>query len=426
MAIEMNIPDSKLPRIVIIGGGFGGLKLAMSINSNFAQIVLIDKNSFHTFQPLMYQVATAGLEPDSIAYPIRKVFRNKPNFFFRLANVDRINVASKMIHTDIGLLKFEYLVIATGAVTNYFGNNGLEEHCIPMKGLTEALDIRSHILQNFENALNTDDENEREALLNFVIVGAGPTGVELAGSFAELRKHVLAKDYPDLNITRMKIHIVEATPRVLIAMSEQSSAKAEKALEKMGIILHLKTVVKSYDGLNLDAGDLQLKTRTLIWAAGVKGAPVDGLAPETIVGNRILVNEFNQVNGFENVFALGDVALQKSETRPKGYPMLGSVAQQQGKKLGRNLNLLLKAQKMKPFVYKDLGTMATIGRNSAVVDLSFCKFSGFFAWLVWMFVHLMLLVSFRNRVVVLVNWTWSYFSYDKGVRLIIPKFKKKS
>ena len=421
----MNIPKTKYPRIVIIGGGFGGLKLALSINSKIAQIVLLDKNSYHTFQPLMYQVATAGLEADSIAYPIRKVFRNKDNFFFRLAQVQRIDVSSKMVFTDIGQLEYDYLVIATGAVTNYFGNADLEENCIPMKSLTEALNIRSHILQNLEKALNSTDENEREALLNIVIVGGGPTGVELAGAIAELRKYILAKDYPDLNVTRMKIHIVEGSPRILNAMSDQSSIEGEKALLKMGIILHLNTHVKSYDGLNLDAGSLQLKTYTLIWAAGVKGAPVDGLPPDTIVGNRILVNEYNQVNGQTNVFAIGDVALQKTNAFPKGFPMLGSIAQQQGQVLGKNLNLLLSNKKMLPFVYKDRGTMATIGRNAAVVDLKFWKFSGLFAWIVWMFIHLMLLVSFRNRVVVFINWVWSYFSYDKGTRLIIPKFKKK-
>jgi NADH dehydrogenase len=421
----MNIPKEKVPRIVIIGGGFGGLKLALSINSKKSQIVLLDKNSYHTFQPLLYQVATAGLEADSIAYPIRKVFRNKKNFYFRLGNVERVDIATKTIHTDIGQLEYDYLIIATGSVTNFFGNSNLEENCISMKSLTEAMDIRSHILQNLEKALNTTDENEREALLNIVIVGGGPSGVELAGSIAELRKYILAKDYPDLNISRMKIHIVEGSPRVLNVMSDNSSSQAEKALLKMGIILHLNVQVKSYDGLHLDAGSLHLKTYTMIWAAGVKGAPIAGLLPDTIIGNRILVNEFNQVNGLDNVFAIGDVALQKTNEYPKGYPMLGSIAQQQGQTLGKNLHQLLNNAKMKPFIYKDRGTMATIGRNAAVVDLTFWKFSGLFAWFVWMFVHLMLLVSFRNRVVVFINWVWSYISYDKGTRLILPKFKKK-
>ena len=421
----MNIPKEKVPRIVIIGGGFGGLKLALSINSKKLQVVLLDKNSYHTFQPLLYQVATAGLEADSIAYPIRKVFRNKPNFFFRLANVERVDIPTKTIHTDIGQLEYDYLIIATGSVTNFFGNSTLEENCISMKSLTEALDIRSHILQNLEKALNATDENEREALLNIVIVGGGPTGVELAGSIAELRKYILAKDYPDLNVSRMKIHIVEGSPRVLNVMSDNSSIQAEKSLLKMGIILHLNLHVKSYDGLNLDADTLKLKTNTVIWAAGVKGAPIAGLLPDTIVGNRILVNEFNQVNGLDNVFAIGDVALQKATDYPKGFPMLGSIAQQQGQALGKNLLRLLSNKKMEPFVYNDRGTMATIGRNAAVVDLAFWKFSGLFAWVVWMFVHLMLLVSFRNRAVVFINWVWSYFSYDKGTRLILPKFKKK-
>lgn len=420
----MNIPNSSLPRVVIIGGGFGGLKLASSINSKLAQVILVDKNSYHTFQPLMYQVATAGLEADSIAYPIRKVFRNKPNFHFRLAFISQIKLSTKTISSDIGDLTFDYLVIATGAVTNYFGNETLERHGIPMKSLTEALDVRSNVLDNFEKALNTTNIEEKKAFLNIVIVGAGPTGVELAGSFAELRKYILKKDYPDLDVSLMKIHIVEASPRVLNAMSENSTKKAEEALLKMDIILHKNTTVKSYNGLHLDAGELQLDTHTLIWAAGVKGAPVAGLPSELIVGNRIQVNEYNQVLEFENIFAIGDVALQKNDKHPKGYPMLASVAQQQGFALGKNLNLILNKRKMKPFTYKNRGTMATIGRNSAVVDLNYWKFSGFFAWLVWMFIHLMLLVSFRNRVIVFANWTWSYFSFDKGIRLILPKFKK--
>ncbi|MFI5203496.1 MAG: NAD(P)/FAD-dependent oxidoreductase [Flavobacteriales bacterium] len=420
----MNIPATNLPRIVILGGGFAGLKLALSIKSKLAQVVLIDKNNYHTFQPLMYQVATAGLEPDSIAYPIRKVFRNKRNFYFRWATVTSIDVVNKQIDTSIGKIGYDYLVIATGAVTNYFGNKSLEENSVPMKSLTEALDIRSMVLQNFEQALNVTDENERKALLNVVIAGAGPTGVELAGAFAELRRHILAKDYPDLDISKMQIHLIEAAPRVLAAMSNNASVKAEKSLLGMGIVIHKNVRVESYDGFSLHAGELKLQTRTLIWAAGVKGAPVEGLPTARIKGGRIEVNEFNGINEIDNVFAIGDVAVQASEKFPAGYPMLASVANQQGKQLGRNFNRLLRGKKMETFTYKDKGTMATIGRNSAVVDLSFWKFSGFFAWLVWMFVHLMLLVSFRNRVVVLVNWMWSYFSYDKGTRLIIRKFKK--
>ena len=420
----MNIPKTVLPRIVIIGGGFAGLKTALNINTKHAQVVLLDKNSYHTFQPLMYQVATAGLEADSVAFPIRKVFRNKPNFYFRLAHVESIDLNTQTITTDIGQLEYDHLVLATGAVTNFFGNASLEANALPMKNLTEALDIRSHILHNFEKALNTTDQKEREALLNIVIVGAGPTGVELAGSIAELRKYVLAKDYPDLNISQMKIYLLEGSPNVLNAMSPHASAEASQELSQMGIILHLNTFVKSYDGVTLDTGEMTLRTYTVLWAAGVKGAPLAGTPKDLIVGNRILVNEYNQVKGYSNVFALGDIALQATEKVPKGHPMLASVAQQQGKTLGKNLNKLIKQKPMRPFAYKDLGTMATIGRNSAVVDLKFWKFSGLLAWFTWMFIHLMLLVSFRNRIVVFVNWVWSYFNYDKGIRLIIPKFKK--
>lgn len=422
----MNIPTIDLPRVVVIGAGFAGLKLARQINSNNYQVVLIDKNNYHTFQPLLYQVASAGLEPDSIAYPIRKILRRKKNTFYRMAQVNKVDLAQKEVQTSIGSLKYDKLVIATGAGNNFFGNSAIEENSLPMKSLTEALDLRSKMLQNFEKALNTMDLVEREKLMNFVIVGAGPTGVELAGALAELKNKILPKDFPDLDLRVMKIHLIEAAPRVLSAMDEKSSAKAHEYLRKLGVHIWTNTFVEDYtDGL-VKTNDESFYSDTLVWAAGVKGQMPGGIDASQIGrGNRIIVNEFCQSPVNEDVYVLGDVALIQSEKYPNGLPMLASVAMQQGAYLATNLNRLAKGKTPQPFVYNDKGSMATVGKNLAVVELSKLRFQGIFAWFVWMFVHLMLLVGFRNRVVVFVNWTWNYFRYNNGLRLIIRPYKKR-
>lgn len=419
----MNIPKSSLPRVVIIGAGFAGLKLARNLNNNQYQVVLIDKNNFHTFQPLMYQVATAGLEPDSIAYPIRKILRKKKNTFYRLATVNSISFEEQKLQTNIGELEFDKLVIATGATNNFFGNKNLEANAIPMKSLVEALDLRSKILGNFEKALNTSDLEERNALINFVIVGAGPTGVELAGALAELKNKILPNDYPDLDLRQMNIHVIEAAPRVLAAMSEESSKSAQEYLKNMGVNIWLETFVENYENNLVTTSKENFSSSTLIWAAGVKGTFPDGInAEKTGRGNRILTNEFLQVRDLKNVYALGDVGLIQSETYPDGLPMLGSVAMQQGSYLAEQFN---KQNNSKPFQYNDKGNMATIGKNKAVVELNKFKFQGVFAWFVWMFVHLMLLVGFRNRAIVFVNWSWNYVKFNNSLRLIIRPYKKR-
>ncbi len=417
----LNIPTLDVPRIVIIGSGFAGLKLAKGIDSKYYQTVLIDKNNYHTFQPLMYQVASSGLEPDSIAYPLRKVFKDKKRFHFRMADVLNVDEDSKTLQTSIGPIKYDILVIATGADSNFFGMENVKKYSMPMKNLVESLNLRSRILNNFEKALNTTDLSEQEALMSFVIVGGGPTGVELAGALAELKKQILPKDYPDLDIRRMQIHIVEAADRLLANMSKTASIKTEKFLKKMDVNVWLRTQVKDYDGKEVITNKHVFNSQTLIWAAGVQGAPPAGLNATIVRGNRILTDEFNEVVAKESVFAIGDVAQIKSEEAPNGHPMLASVAGQQGSQLAKNLNALVKNKPMKPFSYKDKGTMATTGRNLAVVDLPFFSFSGLFAWLTWMFVHLMLLVDYRSRLVVFVNWAWSYVNYDKGTRLIVRK-----
>lgn len=422
----MNIPETDLQRIVVIGCGFAGLKFVKKIDSRKYQVVLLDRNNYHTFQPLMYQVASAGLEPDSIIYPIRKVFGGKKNFYFRLSEVQRVDAENKRVHTDLGTLCYDHLVIGTGATNNFFGMMDMEANGLPMKSLIEALDLRSIILQNFESALHSQDLETRESLMSFVIVGGGATGVELAGALAELKKHVLPNDYPDLDVRRMQIHLIEASDRVLAAMSEQASSKSEKFLREMGVNVWLGTKVKSYDGDLVITDKKELRSKTLIWSAGVQGNPPHGLQIEMARSNRIPVDRFAHVEELDDVYALGDVALMKEEAFPNGYPMLASVAGQQGAWLAKNFNRLAKGKELKEFSYLDKGVMATIGRNKAVVDMEKFKFSGIFAWMVWMMVHLMLLVDYRSRLVVFINWVWSYFNYDKGTRVIIRRAGKNS
>jgi NADH dehydrogenase len=422
---DLNIPKTNSLRVVIIGGGFAGLNLAKSLKRKGMQVVMLDKHNYHTFQPLLYQVATAGLEPDSIAYPIRNIFRSVPNFYFRMAKAEKIDANNKILHTDIGILNFDKLVIATGSETNYFGMDEIEKMSMPMKTVPEALDLRSLILQNFEAASLTTDLKERERLMNFVIVGGGPTGTELAGALAELKSHVLPNDYPDLDFRGMSIHLVEMAGKVLPPMSESSSKHALDYLKKLGVQVWLNTAVKGYDGKTVSTDKSQLPASTLIWAAGVKGSIIPGLVEkEDFDRGRYVVNEVNQVGKHEDIFALGDVAGMNTKAYPKGHPMLAQVAIQQGQNLAKNLVRLEKKLKLKPFSYNDLGSMATVGRNKAVVELyNKIMLKGFAGWAVWMLVHLLSLVGFRNRLVVLLNWFVNYFSYDRKIRLIIRPFE---
>jgi NADH dehydrogenase len=424
----MNIPQTSFPRVVVIGGGFAGLAVVKGLKKKDLQIVLLDKHNYHTFQPLLYQVATGGLEPDSIAFPLRKTINSFDNYFFRLTEVTNIIPEKNTVETTIGNLEYDYLVIATGSKTNFFGNKNVEEHAMEMKSVPQSLNIRSLIIENFEEALLTSDLEERKALMNFVIVGGGPTGVELAGALAEMKKHILPKDYPDLDIRQMQINLVQGADRLLDAMSTQSSKKAEDFLVKLGVHVWKGVFVKDYDGLNVVTNtDQHFKAATVIWAAGVTGDTVDGLHNEAIVqrGTRFKVDSFNRVNGYENIFAIGDVASMASEKYEHGHPMMAQPAIQQGKLLAKNILAHLNGKEMKPFVYNDKGSMATIGRNKAVVDLPNFKFQGIFAWFVWMFVHLFSLIGFRNRAIVFMNWVYNYIRFDRETRLIIRPYKKK-
>ncbi len=426
---SMNIPQSSLPRIVIIGGGFGGIALAKKLSKKEVQVVLLDKHNYHTFQPLLYQVSTGGLEPDSIAYPIRKVLQGYPHFYFRLAEVFQVVTNKRKVETNIGSIAYDYLVVATGSRTNFFGNKNIEENGMAMKTVPQSLNLRSLILENFEQALLTDDLHERDALMNFVIVGGGPTGVELAGALAEIKKGILPKDYPDLDTRRAQINLVQGGGRILPAMSEIASNKAERFLEKLGVNVWKNVRVTDYDGKHVATDqDLSFESATLVWAAGVQAAGIKGLDAKELLcrGNRLKVNRYNQVEGFEEIFAIGDIAHMETEAFPNGHPMMAQPAIQQGEKLGENLIRIIENKPLKAFVYRDKGNMATVGRNKAVCDLPKFKFQGVFAWFVWMFVHLYFLIGFRNRVVVFINWVYNYIRFDREARLIIRPFKKQN
>jgi len=425
----MNIPNSPNPRVVIIGGGFAGIALAKQLRNKNLQVVLLDKHNYHTFQPLLYQVATGGLEAGSIAYPIRKVIQEYKDFYFRLTSVAEIDTKNQKVIAEIGDLHYDYLVIATGSKTNYFGNKEIERNSMSMKTIPRSLNIRSLILENFEQAVLTKDTIEKEALINFVLVGGGPTGVELAGALAEMKKAILQKDYPDLNIDKMQINLIQSGDRILNTMSEKSSEEAQHFLENLGVKIWKNVRVINYDGRTITTNtDLTFETATVIWTAGVKGALVSGLDAQSLVENvkRIRVNQFNQVKGYENIFAVGDIAMMELENFPEGHPMMAQPALQQGKLLGENITRLINKQEMIPFEYNDKGAMATIGRNKAVVDLPHYHFRGVFAWFVWMFVHLFSLIGFKNKAVVFLNWVYNYIKFDREGRLIIRPYKKKS
>jgi NADH dehydrogenase len=430
MLQQTRIAQSDKKRIVIAGGGFAGLELAKCLCSADLQVVLVDKQNFHTFQPLLYQVATTGIEPSSIIYPYRKIFEGQENFYFRMAEVQSVDTQARVIETSIGLLQYDYLVIATGAITNYHGNAEIQRKAIPIKSIDDALALRNTILSNFEKALQIDDDEQLNSLMDFVIVGGGPTGVEIAGALGELRKHVFPKDYKELDFVNMDIHLVQSGGELLKGMSPQASRKALDFLQRIGVKVWLNCRVRSYDGyiVTLDTGE-RLCSRTLIWAAGVTAAPINGLAETSITrGNRLKVDAFNRVEGYDNIFAIGDIAAMSTTAFPEGHPMLAQPAIQQGKRLGANIKNMMKGKPLKPFVYRDSGSMATIGRNRAVADVKLfgkdLKTQGFLAWMIWMFVHLFSIIGFRNRLIVLINWTYSYFSYDTGIRLIIGKKKE--
>ena len=425
--LSVNIPPSNKPRVVIVGGGFGGINTVKALNSDDFQIVLVDKHNYHTFQPLLYQVASAGLEPDAIAGPLRKALNKKKDFYFRMLRVTGINPEANTITTSAGDMAYDYLVISNGTKSNFFGNDEMQKLSLPLKTVPDALNIRSHLMQLFEWANLVNDAGLKEKMMTIVIVGGGPTGVETAGALAELRKYVLPKDYPQLDFNQMKIYLLEGLDRVLPPMSEKASASAKRNLEKMGVIIKNSTMVESYNGevVTLKGGE-QIKALTVLWTAGVAGDLLPGLKKEWAEKSRLLTDENCRILGSHNIFAIGDVALMKTDKYPKGHPGVAQPAIQMGKYVGKNLKNLHHKQPVKPFKYFDKGSLATIGRGKAVADLpGNIHLTGRIAWWIWLFVHVTFLISFRNKMMVLATWLWNYFTFDKGNRLIIRPYIRK-
>ena len=420
----LNIPESNSKRVVIAGCGFAGLTFARKLKKSGFQVVLIDKHNYHQFPPLFYQVASAGLEAASILFPIRKIFQKYKNFHIRKAEIKSVDREKNLLHTSEGELFYDYLVIAMGATNAFFGSKDMEENANGMKTIAEVLDLRNTLLMNFEKAVMTSDATERSKHLNIVIIGGGPSGVEIAGALSEMNRYILAKDYPELRDTPAKIHLVEAAPRVLAVMSEKSSSKAQSFLERSGV--HVLTGTKvtgcTADEVTLSTGQ-KIPASLIIWTAGIRGNSIGGLDPETITKTgRLMTDRYNRIQGCRNIFALGDIAFMTEEKYPKGHPQVAQVAIQQAELLASNLVLAEKGKEMKEFSYRDLGTMATVGRNLAVVELPWVHFHGIFAWYVWMFIHLMSIVGVRNRLIIFMNWAWKYLTYDQSTRLILrPK-----
>ncbi|SDT26781.1 NADH dehydrogenase [Mucilaginibacter mallensis] len=420
----MQKETTTIPRVLIIGGGFGGIQLAKNLKKAPVKVMMLDKHNYHTFQPLLYQVAMGAIPADSIGFPLRRIFTKQDNFRFFLADVQKINPESKTVSTDIGDITYDYLVIATGSDTNFFGNKEIEHYSMPMKNIPEALNLRSLILQNLEKALVTKTYDEREALMTFVVVGGGPTGVELTGALAEMRQLILMKDYHGLKKQHMRVYLVEGKDRLLGAMSEQASAYAKKALTKGEVTIYNSVHVQSYDGyeLKIDDGTV-IKTRNVFWAAGVRGEVPAGVPKEIITkGTRIQTNEISKVEGYEDIFAIGDVAAMITADYPNGLPGVAPVAMQQGEHLAKNIRHMLKGEPTVPFKYLDKGTLATIGRNKAVADLGPFHFKGFIAWLLWGFVHILTLAGFSNKTNVFLTWFLNYFNKNSDNRLVVRYF----
>ena len=420
--MRANIKRNEQRRVVVVGGGLGGLKLVSSLRDTDFQVVLVDKNNYNQFPPLIYQVASAGLEPSNISFPFRRLFQGWKNFFFRMAEVQHIDTEEKAIKTSIGTIHYDDLVLAAGATTNFFGNKNIEASALPMKSVSESMRLRNTILQNLERAETEDNEARKQALMNIAIVGGGPSGVEIAGVLAEMKQTILPRDYPDLDTSRMHIYLINATPRLLGAMSERSSREAEKALKELGVEVMTNCMVTDYVDKELVLKDGQrISAETVIWVSGIKANNIDGIPTESIGhAGRILVDRFNRVKGLKDVYAIGDQCIvEGDEAYPYGHPQLAQVAIQQAKTLAKNLIRQEKGETEQPFSYHNLGTMATIGRKKAVVEIGKLKFGGFFAWLLWLIVHLRSILGVKNKTIVFLNWMWSYMNYKQSLRLIL-------
>ncbi|WP_418289522.1 NAD(P)/FAD-dependent oxidoreductase [Leyella stercorea] len=422
--MSINIQRNQKKRVVIVGGGLGGLRLAEDLYGSGMQVVLIDKNNFHQFPPLIYQIASAGIDPSSISFPFRQIFRKRKDFYFRMAEARMVDTEKKILQTSIGKIDYDYLVLAAGATTNFFGNKNIEEWAIPMKTVPEAMGLRNALLSNFERALTCATEEERQELLNVVIVGGGATGVEIAGALAEMRRYVIPYDYPDMDSSLMHIYLIEAGDRLLAGLSQESSQKAYEFLKSMGVDIQFGKMVTDYRDHKVVMKDgTEIPTRTFLWVSGIRANAMPGI-DESHMGRgfRFKVDEYNRIPGVEDVFAIGDQCLQTSDAAyPNGHPQVAQVAIQQAKNLAKNLKLINQGADSSEFTvfrYKNLGSMATIGRNKAVVEIGKFRSQGFFAWVLWLVVHLRSILGVKNKMMVLLNWLWKYVSYNDSIRMI--------
>lgn len=414
-------------KVIVIGGGFAGLQMVNHLKKNHYDILLIDQLNHHQFQPLFYQVATSQIEPSSISFPFRKIFQNRQDVRIRLAEVLSVRPVDHSIQTTVGDFLYDVLIIATGCKTNFFGNNDIMRHAFSLKTTHQAITIRNAVLENFESILNSDHAEE-EGLFHIVIVGGGPTGVELSGAFAEIKRDVLPKDYPRIDFSKLKIILVEGSQNTLNSMSVEARGASQAYLTAMGVVMKMGVFVRHYDGSVVTLSDGEVfRCKNLIWAAGVEGNLMDGLPPDAIAnGKRIRVDRFNRVRGLDDVYAIGDIAYMETPKYPKGHPQLANVAIHQGRNLSRNLNRSLRGKTPLEYEYRDLGSMATVGRNKAVVDLPFIRFKGLLAWYVWMLLHLMLILSVRNKLIIFINWAWNYFTKNSSLRLILKSESRHS
>jgi NADH dehydrogenase len=407
-------------KLIVIGGGFAGLQFLRNLTPDIFDVLLIDKLNHHQFQPLFYQVATSQIEPSSISFPLRKIFHDRNDIRIRMAEVKEIDGQNNLVITSIGNFPYDYLVIATGCKTNYFGNEVIKTHALSLKTTHQATKIRNAILENFERILYAPEE-ELEGLFNIIIVGGGPTGVELAGAFAEIKRDILPKDFFRIDFSKLRIILLEGSPNTLNSMSSMAKKASRKYLEQIGVEIKTGVYVTNYDGqiATLNSGDV-IKCKNLIWAAGVTGNIILGLSAESYArGNRLKVNRFNRIENYNNIFAIGDIAYMSTPKYPNGHPQLANVAINQGKYMARNIKAIEFGGKLKEYEYYDMGSMATIGKNKAVVDLPFMSFKGYFAWFIWMFLHLMLILSVRNKLIIFINWAWNYITKNSSLRLIL-------
>lgn len=422
--MSINIQRNQKKRVVIVGGGLGGLRLAEDLYGSGMQVVLIDKNNFHQFPPLIYQIASAGIDPSSISFPFRQIFRKRKDFYFRMAKARMVDSEKKILQTSIGKIDYDYLVLAAGATTNFFGNKNIEEWAIPMKTVPEAMGLRNALLSNLERALTCATEEERQELLNVVIVGGGATGVEIAGALAEMRRYVIPYDYPDMDSSLMHIYLIEAGDRLLAGLSQESSQKAYEFLKSMGVDIQFGKMVTDYRDHKVIMKDgTEIPTRTFLWVSGIRANAMPGI-DESHMGRgfRFKVDEYNRIPGVDDVFAIGDQCLQTSDAAyPNGHPQVAQVAIQQAKNLAKNLKRINQgadSSTLTAFRYKNLGSMATIGRNKAVVEIGKFRSQGFFAWVLWLVVHLRSILGVKNKMMVLLNWLWKYVSYNDSIRMI--------